>query len=82
MTDDAWTLEDWLDRLGEALDLDLVVPSDTLLDLTREVAHQVARPAAPLTLFLVGFAAASRGGGPDDVTAAAAVARDLAAGPA
>jgi hypothetical protein len=72
-----WTLEAWVDALSAALGIDTDVPIDTLLDSTREVAHAVARPAAPLTLYLVGFAAAQRGGGPDDVAAALATVRDL-----
>ncbi len=81
--DDAhWTLETWVDALSAALGLDTDVPIDTLLDSTRDVAHQVARPAAPLTLYLVGFAVAQRGGGPDDMAAALAVVHDLiTAGP-
>jgi hypothetical protein len=39
----------------------------------------VARPAAPLTTFLVGYAAGLRGGQPADVAAAAATAQRLAA---
>ena len=80
MTDTpGWTLETWLDRLAARLDVDVDVRVDELLELTSDVAHGVARPAAPLTLFLVGWAAAMRGGGPDDLDAAIAVARDLAA---
>jgi hypothetical protein len=41
-------------------------------------AHSVARPAAPLTTFLVGYAAGQRGGGPDAVRAAAETAARLA----
>ena len=76
-----WTLESWLDALAEALDVDVAVHTDALLDLTREVAHGVARPAAPLTLYLVGAAVAARGGGPDDIATVLAAARELAAGP-
>lgn len=53
-----WLLE-ITDELGvdpDALDVEL------LLDLARDVAHGVARPAVPLTSYLVGFAVA-RGGG-------------------
>lgn len=32
------------------------VPVRTVLDLARDVAHQVDRPAAPLTAFLLGLA--------------------------
>ena len=51
----AWTAE-----LSAALGLDpSVVDTDLLLDLARDAAHGVARPAAPLTTFLLGYAAAS-----------------------
>lgn len=46
-------------RLGVDPD---AVDVDVLLDLAREVAHTVARPAVPLTTFLAGYAVA-RGGG-------------------
>ncbi|MER8034942.1 DUF6457 domain-containing protein [Streptomyces hydrogenans] len=43
------------------VDLDLDVPAP--LDMTRLVAHGVARPAAPSTALLVGCTAARAGGG-------------------
>lgn len=57
------TLEDWTDtvRLGLGLDADL--DEALVLDLAREVAHGVARPAAPITTFLFGIAVA-RGADP------------------
>ena len=52
------TLDSWTDaacaELGLARD---DVASRTILDLARDVAHQVERPAAPLTAFLLGVAA-------------------------
>ncbi|MCD0450191.1 DUF6457 domain-containing protein [Actinocorallia sp. API 0066] len=33
-----------------------VLDTQTVLDLTRDVAHSVARPAAPLTAYLLGVA--------------------------
>ena len=48
------------------------------LDLARDAAHSVARPAAPLTTFLIGYAAAQRGGTPEDVAQAAREAAALA----
>ncbi|MEV6355612.1 DUF6457 domain-containing protein [Streptomyces hydrogenans] len=43
------------------VDLDVNVPAP--LDMTRLVAHGVARPAAPSTALLVGCTAARAGGG-------------------
>lgn len=49
-----------------------------VLDLARDAAHAVERPAAPLTTFLVGYAAARRGGTPADLAACVEIARELA----
>jgi hypothetical protein len=48
-----------------------------LLDVARDAAHGIARPAAPLTTFLVGLAAGQRGGGAEAVASAAAIAQRL-----
>lgn len=71
-------LDDWTAELSAALGLDLEVDVAGVLDLARVAAHNVARPAAPLTTFLVGYAAGLRGGGPEAVAQAAAVAAALA----
>lgn len=69
------TLEEWTALVADELGLAPEVVSrdvrDLLLDLTRDVAHNVARPAAPLTAFLVGLAAGRDGGGAEQVRAAA-----------
>jgi hypothetical protein len=67
------TLQEWTDAVQEALDTDTEVDIDLVLDLARDAAHSVARPAAPLTTFLLGYAAALRGGTPADVSAVAQV---------
>lgn len=86
-------MEDWVASVCEALKLPdqnatrgaegSVV--DAVLDLTKDVAHGVARPAAPVTAFLVGLAAGRAGGDPTAVREAtekvAAMAREWA-GPA
>ncbi|MCX4959333.1 NTP transferase domain-containing protein [Streptomyces virginiae] len=51
-------LEQWITAVKTELGIDLTVDTKTLLDLARDAAHGVARPAAPLTTFLVGYAAA------------------------
>ncbi|MEU8773206.1 NTP transferase domain-containing protein [Streptomyces sp. NPDC048606] len=51
-------LEQWITAAKNELGIDLDVDTKTLLDLARDAAHGVARPAAPLTTFLVGYAAA------------------------
>ena len=64
------TLDDWVARLGTELGVEMTVDISSLLELAREAAHGVDRPAAPLTTFLVGYAAAQAGGGPEAVAAA------------
>jgi hypothetical protein len=61
------TVDDWLVEASAALGIDVSVDSVLVLDLAREVAHGVARPAAPLTSFLLGVAVAR---GADPVQAA------------
>lgn len=65
------TLEDWIAEVRADLGIDLDVDVRGLLDLARVVAHGVDRPAAPLTTFLIGYAAAQQGGGPEAVAEAA-----------
>lgn len=66
------TLEDWTEAVCADLGLD---PGDAdvtaVLDLTRDVAHGVARPAAPLTAYLVGVAV-GRGRSIQEATASVA----------
>jgi hypothetical protein len=62
-------LSDWLDDLSEALEVDVEVDMDGLLDVARVVAHAIDRPAAPLSTFLIGYAAGVRGGGERNVSA-------------
>lgn len=64
------TLDDWIADVATELGIDLEVDVSGLLDLARVVAHGVARPAAPLTAFLVGYAAAQQGGGAEEVARA------------
>lgn len=58
-------LDDWTRRLTAELGVDIEVPQQQLLDLARVAAHEITRPAAPITTFLLGYAAAQRGGGID-----------------
>lgn len=72
-------LEEWITELATELGVDAAaVDVGLLLDVARDAAHGVARPAAPLTTFLVGMAAGLRGGGADQVRDAAEVAQALA----
>lgn len=50
-------LDEWLRVAADDLGLDVSdVRIGTVLDVARDVAHGVARPAAPLTTFLLGIA--------------------------
>lgn len=62
MAQDLSSTYEWVEKVATALSIDKdlareMVPE--LLGLTREVAHNQARPAAPLTAFLVALAFAS-----------------------
>jgi hypothetical protein len=63
------TLEDWIAAVRAELDVDSV-DTTLVLDLARDVARGVARPAAPLTTYLLGLAV---GRGADPRQAAATV---------
>lgn len=60
MNDETARLDRWIEQLNARLDHG-GYPVDReaihiLLDLARDAAHQVIRPASPVTLFLVGVA--------------------------
>ncbi len=60
MTDSPDVLDDWVATLAGALGLTGDnVPTELLLDLTRDAAHAVVRPAGPLTTYLIGLAMAN-----------------------
>ncbi|MFF5439896.1 NTP transferase domain-containing protein [Streptomyces achromogenes] len=73
-----YVLDEWISAVKDELGIDLDVDTGVLLDLARDAAHGVARPAAPLTTFLVGYAAARGAGGPEAVAEAARKAAALA----
>ncbi|MEU3016652.1 MULTISPECIES: DUF6457 domain-containing protein [unclassified Nocardiopsis] len=71
------TLVEWSELVRAELDLDETDPLqkadvDRVLDLARDAAHSVARPAAPLTTYLLGVAV---GRGADPEVAAAVLSR-------
>jgi hypothetical protein len=70
---------DWVADLQRELGIDLSVDVTDLLELARVAAHRVARPAAPLSTFLVGYAAAANGGSIAAVQEAADATRRLLA---
>jgi hypothetical protein len=72
-------LHDWIDELCDVLDIEVEVDEALILDLARDAAHQVERPAAPISTFLLGYAAAGFDGNPAQVERLAAQALALAA---
>lgn len=49
-------MDNWVDALTRALELPSAVDTETILDVARDVAHNVERRAAPVTTYLVGVA--------------------------
>jgi Domain of unknown function (DUF6457) len=63
------TLDEWTAQVSAALGVPPeAIDRDLVLDLARDSAHGVARPAAPLTTYLAGVAV-GRGAAPVDVDA-------------
>lgn len=60
-------MDEWIAAVRQELGLDSTVDVDVILDVARVAAHNVARPAAPVTTFLLGIAVA---GGADVADAA------------
>ncbi len=72
-------LHDWIDELCDALDLEVEVDEGLILDVAREAAHRVERPAAPVSTFLLGYASALAGGSAARTEELAGSALELAA---
>jgi hypothetical protein len=70
------TLDEWVTAVSTELGLQTDVDVKAVLELARDVAHGVERPAAPLTTWLAGMAVSA---GADPVEVAGRI-RALAAG--
>lgn len=75
---DRVNLHDWIDELCDALDIEIDLDEALILDVARDAAHNVARPAAPISTFLLGYAAARYDGDPEAIERLAGAASDLA----
>jgi hypothetical protein len=62
----------WFDEATAMLDIEPIIDIDAVLALARDVAHNQERRNAPLTAFLLGFAAAQKGYSPAQVAELAA----------
>lgn len=71
-------LHDWIDELCDVLDIEVEVDEAVILDLARDAAHNVERRSAPISTFLLGYAAAGFDGAPQEVERLAALASTLA----
>jgi hypothetical protein len=71
-------LHDWIDELCDALEIEVEIDEGLILDVARVAAHSVERPAAPLTTYLLGYAAALAGGDTEEIEALAGRAQTLA----
>lgn len=66
-------MNDWIQEVIRVLDLDKVTSSvsesdrKAILDCARHAAHEVERPAAPVTTYLMGMAVA-RGGSLQEIS--------------
>ncbi|MFF5205457.1 DUF6457 domain-containing protein [Streptosporangium sp. NPDC000396] len=70
-------LTEWTALVCRELGIDPAkVDRDALLDLTKEVAHGVTRPAAPLTAYLLGLAQGAGSAPPDAVERLTTLARN------
>jgi uncharacterized protein DUF6457 len=78
-------LDDWLREAAAAVEVSPTDPAvlseeavTVLLDLARDAAHGVARPAAPLGTFVLGLAVGASGGDLGDLRRLARCLTDLA----
>jgi molybdopterin-guanine dinucleotide biosynthesis protein A len=63
-------MQEWVDAVCVALGVDVALDIDAILDVARDAAHNVDRPAAPVTTYLLGAAVAA---GADPARAAATI---------
>jgi hypothetical protein len=71
-------LHDWIDELCDVLDIDTEVDEGLVLDLAKVAATNVVRPAAPITTYLLGYAAGAADADSDEIEKLAGRAQALA----
>ncbi|HET7325967.1 MAG TPA: DUF6457 domain-containing protein [Nocardioidaceae bacterium] len=62
------TIQEWMDVLADEFGIDTEIDMTAVLDLARDAARGVNRPSAPVTTFMVGYAAGKRGGSSEDIS--------------
>lgn len=73
-------LHDWIDELCDVLDVEAELDEALVLDLARAAAHNVEKVAAPITTYLLGYAAGVQGADPTGIEKLAGRASMLADG--
>ena len=73
-------LHDWIDELCDTLDIETEVDEGLILDLAKVAADNVVRMAAPITTYLLGYAAGVASADEETVEKLAARAQSLAEG--
>jgi hypothetical protein len=73
-------LHDWIDELCDTLDIETEVDESLILDIAKVAADNVVRMAAPITTYLLGYAAGAAGADEDGVESLAARVQALAEG--
>jgi len=71
-------LHDWIDELCDVLDVETEVDEALILDLARVAAKNVQHTAAPITTYLVGYAAGLQDADPDRIEKLSGAATALA----
>lgn len=83
MTQTRHFLQDWADKLAAELELDVPAAHapdlTSLLDVTRLIAHNVARPAGPVATYYIGLAAGLAAGNPETAAKATEIINELVA---
>jgi hypothetical protein len=73
-------LHDWIDELCDVLDIETEVDEALVLDIAKVAADNVVRIAAPISTYLLGYAAGAAGADQEEVERLAAKAQALAEG--
>jgi len=73
-------LHDWIDELCDVLDIETEVDEALILDLARTAATNVQRTAAPVTTYLLGYAAGIQEADPERIEKLSGLAAGLAEG--
>lgn len=51
-------MDAWIEALKKELGLNIEINKNLILNIARDAAHAVERPAAPITTYLLGYAVA------------------------